>query len=351
MKEKQAVQNNFESLTRSKELNSFARANELSSQEHSGKLKPILRKATSLVILVLFALGTAYYIWDNLPIFVDSVKRLSILIIVIYALLSGSILYVDGLTLRLFFKPFGIDLKHFFLLSCVVSFINQVTPFRGGVGFKAWYMKKVYDFSYLNSAVITFGEYILIFLIISAMALVNMAWLYYSQGIFNFWMILIFASLFLGCLVSILLRGVRVSDQNRVSQTFNNILINWEMLVSHPGQIFWMSVYTIISIGISSLMFIIMSKGIDYPLPFNIAFQLALLSYLTFFINITPGSIGVLEFVCLLGGVGLGLNSQGLILLLLVMRVVRSASILLYGFISKPILLHTMKRSKAADFQ
>lgn len=274
---------------------------------------------------------------------VDSVRKLSLFAVVIYVILSGCILYVDGLSLRLFFKPFGIHLKHFFLLSCAASFINQITPFRGGAGFKAWYMKKEYGFDYMKSVVTTFGEYILIFLVTSAFALMNMAWLYASQGIHTFWTTVIFLVVFLSCLFLTVMRGFRFPGQHRVIQVLNEMSTNWKTLVKHKGQIVWLSIYASLSIGITTLMFIVVSNGMSVHLPYQIAFQLALLSNLAFFVNITPGSIGIVEFVCLAGGVELGLEPGRLAIVLLVMRAIRSTSVLLYGFVCKPILFSTMK--------
>lgn len=344
-------QSTDEQFMKAKESASVAAIQQPENQDRISKLQALVRKTSSLAIIALFAVFAGYYVWDNLPVYVEILTKLTTGTIAIYFLLSGSILYVDGLSLRLFLKPFGIRLNHYFLVSCVSSLINQLTPFRGGLAFKAWYMKKVYDFGYMKSAIITVGEYVLIFLIVSALAIVNMGWLYQQHGIFNLWMTLIFAGLFLGCFIAILLNRVRLSGRGRLSKALNSVLTNWKTLVRYPGQILWLSLYTVINIGITFLMFVVMSTGIGYPLPYSIALQLSLLSYLAFFVNITPGSVGVLEFVCLIGGVSLGLQTERLVLLLLVMRTVRSVSVFVYGIVSKPILLHSVKRSDIVEMQ
>ena len=131
-------------------------------------MKPQTKKLLSISILVILIALAVYYGIENYENFKELTFANSYLIWFLIPLVLLNIL-VTGFMNTEALKPLGLNLRSWnvFQLANVTSFYNFITPFRGGMGVRAVYLKKKHNFSYSNFFATLAASFILIFLVAS----------------------------------------------------------------------------------------------------------------------------------------------------------------------------------------
>lgn len=252
-------------------------------------------------------------------------------------------LYINGLMLKVLAKPFNIDLKEHFALSIVASFLNLITPFRGGAGFRAVYMKKKYDFDYSKFLATFFGSYIILFSILSTTALILFITLYFKENFINPIAISIFLAMFLACLFIIITNFKFKNPKYKITKNINKIIIGWDKIKKFPKLIPKIIILTIINIIILALINYITFQGLSVQINFAQTLYLSIIATLAVFINITPGSIGITEGLYYFAAVTLNISPEITILVSIIIRALYSIILLSSGPILNYKLLKKIK--------
>lgn len=263
----------------------------------------------------------------------------------ITTLLIGS-LYVNGIILRILAKPFNIDMEKHFLLSISASFFNLITPFRGGAGIRAVYMKKRYELSYSHFVSSLFGNYIIVFLVSSFLALLSYWAIFSLYRIFNIYLFLIFLTIFLGTLVLITF-NFSFQNENFLTKKINKVLSGWKLITNnseHPGVVPKLILLTLLNLLIGTLIVKFSFLGIGLEINLLRAFYLAIMNVLAIFINITPGSFGITEGLYITSANIIGIDPALALIVALIIRAVNTTVLLVLGPIANHLLLKDLIR-------
>ena len=156
------------------------------------------KKLISTTILVVILALAVLFIKNNLKDF----KQLIITnpINIIYIIIISLIVYlVLGVINKELLKPLNvnINLKESTLISLVNSFYNLITPFRGGIATRAYYLKKKYNLQYTKFLGLVATSTLLVILISSILGIIATIIIYQKENYTNPIIPLIFLATFI----------------------------------------------------------------------------------------------------------------------------------------------------------
>lgn len=286
---------------------------------------------TSLIIL---ALGYIFYHFD---LWEQIIEMSPIYFFIISFLIILSV-YVNGIFLKIVAGSFNIDLKEHFLISLSSSFFNLIIPFKGGLAIRAAYMKKKYGYAYANFAASIFGNYVVLFLVASVLAIILLLLIYFEYRIFNFWFLALFCVILTGTLLLVFCH-IELNAKNVWLQRINKVMIGWKLIAGNKRVIFKLSINTLISFVIQALIVQFAFIGLGLEMPFIKALFITVMSLLGVFLSITPGSLGLTEALYVISGTGLGIDPSISLLVSIVLRGVNTTVLAVLGPIANWILI------------
>jgi len=240
------------------------------------------------IIITLIVIGfLAYYISSNFEQF-KIIKNLKTTDILIFVILQILFIYSNGLIHKIFAKIFSVNLKEAFGLSAVTSFLNLITPFKGGTGFRALFLKKIHKIDYKKFIALIYAKYVIISLFLTLLGAIT------SFLIDELYLGIIFLLASLLCLIIIKFH-FRLPNKNKILQNINKILESWEQIAKHKGIKEKLGLITIFNLMLTSLINFFTLKSLGASITFLDASFLAVIGSLSFFIQITPGGLGITE--------------------------------------------------------
>ncbi len=288
-----------------------------------------------LTILIITFLGL--YIFKTLDSFKE-LSRINPIYIAIIIPLVVLYFYTNGLFLKIFTDPFNIKLKEHFLLSITTSFYNLIAPLKAGMGVRAIYLKKKHNLKYSDFIISFFGTNVLIILINSLGALIIFSIIFFKTNTYNIYAYLIFICLTLTCFFIIFYKRT-FKNKNKIFQTLNKLIIGWQKIVKHPKLLIQASLLTTINIFITSIINFLIFKSLNQEISLIQSMYFSVMATLSLFINITPGSIGILEGLYIISGKILNIQPEIALLVALIFRLLFSIVILSLGPIANTILM------------
>lgn len=296
----------------------------------------LFKKLYYISIILIFAV-VSFFLFKKLNI-LDYVNQVNVLDLSVIVFVSIIAIYLNGVFLKIMAGVFGINLKEHFLISISTSFLSLIIPFRGGLAARAVFMKKKYGYSYANFAASIFGNYVVLFLVASVLAIVLLILMYFIYGIFNLWFILVFCGLFCGMLMLVFLK-INFKSKNFFVQKINKVINGWKLIAVKPLVIAKLAINTLLTFLIQALAVKFAFSGIGLEIPFLKALFMAVMNLLGAFINITPGSLGLTEALYVISGTGLGIVPGVSLLVALIIRAVNTVVLLVLGPLANYLLL------------
>lgn len=273
--------------------------------------KGTLKKALSMIFLLLIIGFAAYYIISNISDF----RKLSIVnpAYIIYLVAINLIFAMtNGIVIKEILSPFRIKLifKEWFGLSVITTFYNTFTPFRGGAIARAAYLKRKHDFSYSNFIATISGVYVINFLAASVLGLISLLFIYIYYGIFNAAVLMIFAAFFIPSLLIVLFSPRFAERKNRYLNNIINIINGWHSIRKDRRTV---SVVTIVIA--SQLIISVLGTFLAYAV-FGLdigmikSLYIVSISYIGTVISITPGALGIAEAVQVFSALVVGIAPE-----------------------------------------
>lgn len=259
------------------------------------------------------------------------------------------ILYLGGLTIKLLATPFKIDLKEHFALSVAAGFINLITPFRGGAGLRAVYMKKKHGLSYSHFLASLFGNYIVIFLISPLITLSSLYYIYLKHGIFNIYLTLFFLGLFLGTLFIVLFHQNKFKSENFITSKINKVIEGWKIIKENKIIVLQICLLTLLTIIISGYLNKIVFLALGVEMNLITALYFSGVGLISMFLNFTPGSLGITEAIYLISATIIGVSPEISVLAALIIRVVRISFLITLGPVFNVLLAKDLKRFNSSE--
>ncbi len=271
-----------------------------------------------------FLLAIILYFYKNF----DDIKRISelkLIYIVPIILLNMAYIYLNGFFSKIISEPFNIQLREHFLLAIASSFVNLIAPFRAGVGLRAVYMKKKYNLDYLLFSASIFGNYVIILLVTSIIALILMVIIYVEYKLFNIAVTAIFSGLFI---LSVLAISSKLTFKNKMIDQIN---LGWKLIKAHPKTIVKLIINTLLGVIVYSLNVFLIFKGLNLEIGIIAAIYFTVMNVLSSFINLTPGSFGITEGLFLISAKILGISPTISLLVALISRVIGTFILVVLG--------------------
>ncbi|QQS58708.1 flippase-like domain-containing protein [Candidatus Peregrinibacteria bacterium] len=270
----------------------------------------------------------------------ERLEEIPLSIFGILALIVVIGLFLNGLFLSLVAKPFGIYIPRAFLLSCAASLLNMITPFRGGAVFRAWYLKSTLGMKYKDFVISLFGNYLIVFLTSSGVALCLLFFIQMKKTEFFFPLALFFSILFLGC-ISILLFPRPTLRKGFFAHKWNNVVQGWNLIRSSRLLVSELIVIALGNLLLEAIGIMVIFHGLRESIDAISALFIAAFLVVGIFINITPGSLGISESLTVFAGILLGISPEIILLGTLLRRGIGIITILFLGIPAKFLLLYS----------
>lgn len=287
------------------------------------------KKIINTLLAIIF-IGWAIYYFNNNKEYLQLLIKLNPLCITIICMLNLISLYQNGLFLKIITQSFNIKLKEHFEIATSTSFYNLILPLRGGSAIRAIYMKKIHGQKYSHFISSLIGNYVIILLVGSTIALITFTNLYLSKNIFNLPISLIFISIF--TLTLYLSIGAKIPKfHNRFLNKINLVSEGWQQITKHPKVIPKLILNTTISFLIESLKIKLIFLALGHNLSLFESLYFATVSTLSSFINITPGSLGINEALFMISSTVLHIPPQLGLLVAIINRILNTVILLILG--------------------
>jgi len=257
-----------------------------------------IRKYLSILILIVFGFWATIYIRENSSAF-TAITNIPALSIVTLFIICFGILVCNGLILKHILRIFKIDssFKEWMSITIISTAFNFITPFKGGAGFRALYLKRVHQFD-LIYFISTFSVMFLVQAFVNSVIGILCFSFFLLKStpvrpIIGLWFILIIiVSLFI----------LRMNFKFKKSHKFPinyivSILNGFAILRKSPSEYRLLIIYT----SLYSLLSILHFKITFYSIGINMSW-VAVSFYsatqnVAALIPLTPGGLGVLEAI------------------------------------------------------
>lgn len=303
-----------------------------------------IKKYFSIITTIIVLFFLFLFVYTSIETLKHSLEIKPIYIIPISLLILLS-LYINGLSLNLYTKPFGLHVKEHFKISLSTSFLNLITPFRGGMGFRALYLKKKYNFPFSKFASALLGNYIIIFIIISFLGISTNLYLLIKENLFIGNFFIFFLGIFIFTEISIF-TNFRFKKKHKLPQTFNTIMDGFDVLKKDKKNLLIIICFTIINIFILTLINYLTFLGLGAKISYIKIGLLSILNTLSTFINITPGALGITEAFYYISAKSLNIPTETSVIASLIIRAINSMILVTTGLYSYTILIKTLSRKK-----
>ncbi|MBP8591204.1 flippase-like domain-containing protein [Candidatus Shapirobacteria bacterium] len=257
------------------------------------KEKSFSKKIILLITMVLFFI----YIFINF----DDFKQIRIYNFWLFLpLLVSSVLLLitNGIVLREVVLPFGIKLsaKEWFGLSVITATGNLLTPFQGGTITRAFYLNSRHKLSYSNFLSALSGIYIIVFWLNSLVALISILLVNYFYAAFNWLVFITFLIIFLTLSFVIVFspkikRTFKLEILNKIVRVVNG----WLVIKKNKRSVLFVALISFINVLLISVSSFLEFRAIGVEISFIKSLFVSIVSALSLFISLTPGSIGVRE--------------------------------------------------------
>jgi uncharacterized protein (TIRG00374 family) len=260
-------------------------------------------KLTGKVLTTVFIVALLIYLVIN-PHIVTSLRHTDWYLLLGVALLHVLVIWLNGLFTREIVKVFGkyISGGESFYLSIISTVGNFLMPFRGGAGIRAVYLKKKHGLDYSYFASTMSGNYLIVFLILSLLGLYALAAVHVIEKVYSVWLYLLFAGVFVSTVLvmSFELRAIDRLAGYRAGRIINSMLEGWHSIRTNRTLLLRLMILTLFTIAASMGVYYIEFAAIGIKLSLLQVMLYSVLSSMTLFISITPGSIGIRESVFLI---------------------------------------------------
>jgi len=267
-------------------------------------LKSGVKKNLSLLLTIFFLALFVAYVLFNLDDF-RALREFPLPAAVLIIFLKIGLMITNALFLKTILTAFDVKIsgKHSFFILIYTTIGNHFTPIRGGAGFRAVYLRKKFNFPYSQFISTLSGNYIIVILVYSFIALTSLIWIHLARGLYSPSLYVFVAGLFVFCLSIILIRiktqKLEIQSNfkllNKAGAVLKKAVDGWNSIISRRllvAKLFLISasgflfIYTMTLI---ELKFIAAQTSIPSLLLYSA------LSNLSLFISITPGALGIRE--------------------------------------------------------
>ena len=306
-----------------------------------------IKRLLSVFVLIILIVWFVTYINTHLNEF-KQIKIIHYNHLFYISVLTIIFLVSNGLQLRYLLEPFKIRLpfKEWFGLSVVSTFGNYLTPFRGGMGLRAIFLKNKYQFSYSLFVSTLAAAYIIVFLVNSLIGVLSMMLIYLFYNLFSKIILTLFLTLFLFCLFIVIFSPKFYQTKYKLINKFLNIVNGWSLIKSNYKILTFTSFFTFLNVAFSVLIMYLEFSAFGINISWTQSLFLTIVSTFSIFLSITPGSLGIKESILVFSANLINISSTQALSVAILDRVINLIIILILGPIFSYILMRDSKSHK-----
>jgi len=257
-----------------------------------------MKKRTKFAIRlfsIIIAVISFYYIFNHL----DEFAKISQLKWQWFVILSAIFLLgltVNGYLFRTLLRHFNIylSLKEWLGLTVLNIYSNYLFV-RGGPFVRGIYLKKVYKLSYINFVAIFIFIAIVQLFCVSILSLFSILFEYFSCCVFNTYLFVLFTSLMVISAMLFLLPQTILRFLTKYRQHLSSLVEEWLKIRRKRNFIIGSGLLIVIWILLSCLRIFLIYGMIFEAISFPSAIIIGSMGFLSLFILLTPGSLGIKE--------------------------------------------------------
>jgi uncharacterized membrane protein YbhN (UPF0104 family) len=246
----------------------------------------------ALILIISFLLLN--YLFKHFSEFYQLISQMDPWITFLVGMIFVFIFFLNGLILIRLLYPFKIKLNvlEAFLISAATNFYNLIAPLKGGFAFRAVYLKKRYGLKYSQFILSLSSMYIVIFLAGSLLGLLSIELIWIKYHLFSGVIFSIFLGLFLLTLFFLVVPGRFQGIKNNKLKKLIKITSFTKLPYSFRSLAFLLfnSGFQVILWAVN-VQLCFFALGID--IGFSKSLFIASLSFISIFISVTPGNLGV----------------------------------------------------------
>ena len=288
------------------------------------KLGEYVKIFITIVVLVFFI----YYFVNNRDDFVHVLSTSPKYLIPIFIINTG-VLFLNGVFIKIILKSFkkNIYISEASYLAVVSSLANYFLPMRGGLIYKSVYLKKKFKFPFSHFISSLYGNYIIVFLVNSLIALIVLFLIQSRTSVLSLPLYAFFGMLFVSMIVlSVVkfpvekIREGKYKFVNRVVNIIKNILNGWNIILKDKKLLISLLMITILGFIFSVLLFYLQFQALGINTNLVSVILYSCLSGVSLLVSLTPGSLGIREGIFVITSDILGITNEQVMQLALLDR-------------------------------
>ena len=267
------------------------------------------QKILAIITLIFTVIGIGFYLSNNQDLLL-SLKNIPISYILILLVIQVLLLVTNGLFLKALTLKFNIHLKmtEWFGLAVVTTMGNYVTPFSGGLLFRATYLKHQHSFSFTKFATLIYANYLINFWSIGVIGTLSI--LIVDPTGTNRMVLLFFLMVVLILSIIILLPVTKIPGNSKLNRIINSSIDGWLLIKRDKKLLTKLISYTLANIILNTLAFWVACSALGFTISLFASVIISLVAAFSIVIKITPANLGIHEaiigFSAPLVGIGAG---------------------------------------------
>ncbi len=291
----------------------------------------------------------ARYVWRERETF-GALLAVSPVHVAILCCISLTLSSIDALTRKLIIARLGKDLTFadWYGLPMVTNLVSLLVPARGGLLVGAAYLKKKYDLPLAHFASMIYGNAVLLALVLGLEGLLGLLLLGVTRGAWDARVIGIVAALVVMALVLGLLSGRALKGQSWPIRMLREALDGWQMLRSSPRLLATLALLIALNSMVFTGWMYVSYRALGFEVGLLPAFVAGVATQMSFFFTLTPGNLGVREYVVGFVSLTTGLGFAEGVAVTVLQRALSSICFLVVGGAFSLLLYRSLFRAEKA---
>lgn len=186
-------------------------------------------------------------------------------------------------------------MTEWFGLAVVTTMCNYITPFSGGLLFRATYLKRQHAFSFTKFVTLLSANYLISFWVIAVTGL--FCFLFLEPDSMSSIVFLFFLGTFIAISCIALIPVKSIPGTSKFIRIINNSLHGWLFIKRDKILLIKLIVYTLANILLNSCAFWVACNSLDYNISLLPSIIISLIASFSVVIKLTPANLGIHEAI------------------------------------------------------
>jgi uncharacterized protein (TIRG00374 family) len=315
---------------------------------HQSDIKSSTKNKSNLLSVIL-TLGVIFalvkYLLDNKEMF-DSLHHLNyshlLILVLLYFLFILVLSYLNKSIINKL-DP-NISTQEIVSLQFVNNFLNKILP-KGGVAFRAMYLKNHYHLSY-SYFLASFTGLVVVNLASQALVSLGSIYLIYLKtGLVNWIIVFGFLVILFGSFFVMIFKPAVSPSNNWILRSARRLVEGWKLVVDDPKDLLLFIIISMIVLLVDAFNMYIVFYALETPIQYSAALLLSSISIILSYINITPDGLGFREGIYIYISSIIAITETQILFGSLVQRAVSLLASLFFGSLSYILLKRSRKKS------